>query len=537
MKRFNIFKKRVILPVVALAISFSSCSEIIELEPYTAVSETVAFTTPSLIELSMNGMYNAAQEGTYSSSRTRGYPFGAATFQQNDCRGEDVVNAYGFYKYTYTNTVTTSTDNNEWYWVSLYRLINRCNIIIEGVTTAAENGVIESELALEYEGEAKLLRAMSYQELLYEFCYPYLDNPTAAMGGVPIHTEAYTGGDDLEYVLTVGRSTVQEVYDLILEDYDFAESNLPAKGGFDVRATKEAAIALKARTYLHMYDFDKVISEVEKSEMSAFTLTDSPSGPWSNNYSNTESIFSLENSSTSNPGSSNAALACQYKRRLLVNVSPIVWGNSYWLADDLRRKGSDSEDEVDDDMIYNNGGALFTNKYRDVVNYADASPIIRYAEVLLIAAEAYTRKALDGGSDADLAKGLEYLNQVRDRSLADPTTQTYSSSSFSDGVEQLEAIIAERRIEFVCEGKRWPDIHRLQFCPYLGQNGSGEYSGIPAKYPNTTPSSTDFVIGTEYSSSEMIEAKEYSSKYFLWPIPLEETNANPLLLEQQNPGW
>jgi hypothetical protein len=54
-----------------------------------------AFSSPSLIALSMNGMYNAAQIGQYNSTNSnggRGYVWGAAFVQQGDNRGEDVVN-------------------------------------------------------------------------------------------------------------------------------------------------------------------------------------------------------------------------------------------------------------------------------------------------------------------------------------------------------------------------------------------------------------------------------------------------------------
>lgn len=69
MKRENSFLKKihklVLIPVIAMAMVLGSCEEIIELDPYSSVSETTAFTTPDLIELSVVGMYNAAQRGYY----------------------------------------------------------------------------------------------------------------------------------------------------------------------------------------------------------------------------------------------------------------------------------------------------------------------------------------------------------------------------------------------------------------------------------------------------------------------------------------
>ncbi|MBK6283069.1 MAG: RagB/SusD family nutrient uptake outer membrane protein [Draconibacterium sp.] len=81
------------------------------------------------------------------------------------------------------------------------------------------------------------------------------------------------------------------------------------------------------------------------------------------------------------------------------------------------------------------------------------------------------------------------------------------------------------------EGRRWPDIHRLQQCPHFPING------IPAKLANGMPKGTDFALGTPYSGAFGTVAIPYSDFRFLWPIPQDEINANPTLAEQQNPGW
>ena len=507
---------------MSLGLFMMSCEDIIDLKPYESVSEATAFDSPSLCELSVMGMYNAAQVGYYSGSPQRGYPFGAAVIEQNDCRGEEAVNAQTFYRYTYLGTYTPTTANNVGYWISIYRLINRINIVIEGVRTAADNGIISAELAAEYEGEARLLRGMSYQELLFHFAYPYSHTADASHPGVPIHTTAYTSGSQVDDVLSKGRSSVADVYDLILEDYDYAEDNLPSSaersGNWMItRGTSEAAIALKTRTYLHMYDMDNVILEGQKLVTSAiYSLTAEPDGPFGlSGYANTESIYSMENDVNSNPGV-NAALASQYNRRLLVLISPIVWRNKFWLPDDKRR-----EEGV---MVFTVEGIKFTNKYTETVNMDDPCPLIRYAEVLLNMAEAYARKN-------DVINARDYLNQVRDRSLADPATQSYQATDFADNIELLEAILGERSIEFVMEGRRWPDIHRLQHCPYF------PIDGIPAKVANAYPDGSLYTLGTEYDGPLEVPSYPYTDKRFLWPIPQVEIDANPILGDQQNPGW
>ncbi len=534
----NIFKidmkssKLVYIPVLVFLMVFSSCEKNIDLQPFNQVSETAAFQTPALVALSVAGMYEAAQIGYYAnpvSPAYRGYPFGAAFVTQGDNRGEDVVNTATFYQLTYTATYSTSSANNVNYWKDSYRLINRCNIVIDGVKTAATNKIITDAQAAIYAGEARLLRAMTYHELLVNFSRPYKDTPAASHMGVPYFDQPFTTAAAIAAGFATGRSTVAEVYTKILADLDYAEANLPLKAAMTgnakiTRATKGAAVAEKTRIYLHMWNMDKVIEEGTKfisgTLAGTYALTADPSGPFMSPYSNTESIFGMENSANQNPGV-NAALAQMYAPtsvggRGLVSMSPIIWRHPSWLQDDKRRTSGS--------MITLSSGVVFTNKYKDAVNKTDPSPMIRYGEVIMNMAEAYARKG-------DVTNGLAYLNMIRNRALATPASQAFTASSFATNVALLGAILDERRIEFVMEGRRWPDIHRLQQCPYF------PVSGIPAKLANGMPAGSLFTLGTPYTGALGTTAVPYSDFRFVWPIPQDEINANPTLAKQQNPGW
>ena len=534
----NIFKLRlkssklVYIPVLVFLMVFSSCEKNIDLQPFNQVSETAAFQTPALVALSVTGMYEAAQIGYYANPVTpayRGYPFGAASIEQCDNRGEDVVNTATFYQLTYTATYSVTSANNVNYWKDSYRLLNRCNIIIDGVKTAAAAKVITDAQAAIYAGEAKLLRAMTYHELLLHFARPYKDTPAATHLGVPYFDKPFTSQQAIADGMATGRSTVADVYKNILADLDYAEANLPLKAALSgnskiTRATKGAAVAEKTRVYLHMWNMDKVIEEGTKftagTLAGTYALTADPSGPFMSPYSNNESIFGMENSATQNPGT-NAALASMYSPtaiggRGLVTMSPIIWRLPTWLVDDKRRTSGN--------LITIASGLVYTNKYKDPVNKTDPSPLIRYAEVILNMAEAYARKG-------DVANGLTYLNMVRNRALASPATQAYTAASFPDNIKLVGAILDERRIEFVMEGRRWPDISRLQ------QDTFYPINGIPAKIANGTPTAAMFTLGTPYTGALGTVAVPYSDFRFLWPIPQDEINSNPTLAKQQNPGW
>jgi starch-binding outer membrane protein, SusD/RagB family len=322
-----------------LAFGMSSCSDenILDLSPINNISTTASFSTPSLIESSINGMYNAAAIGQYNGTNPntgRGYIWGAAFVQQNDNRGEDVVNTQGFYQLTYQSTYDAGTANNVYYWVDAYRLINRCNLVIEGVTEAANNSIITQAVANDYIGQAKFLRAITHFELLAHFSRSYNFTVGATHPGIPYREVGIDTQAEIDSELTKPRNTVAECYSKIIADLNDAESFIT--NTTLTKASKNAAIAFKTRVYLHKRDWDNVITEGLKLN-GKYTLTASPNGPFANSYSNTESIFSILHSATLNPGV-NAALASQYKRRLLTAISPIIWRDSQWLDDDKCRK-------------------------------------------------------------------------------------------------------------------------------------------------------------------------------------------------------
>lgn len=534
-KTLNYYRKVALFLVSAfmMGVVITSCSDdIIELEPYSSVSETSAFSTPSLIETSVNGMYQAAQMGWYNSSlpggAPRGYIWGAAFVQQGDNRGEDVVNIASFYAFTYQTTYNATTANNIYYWFDAYRLINRANIVIDGVTKAVAAGTITAAVGDDYIGQALFLRAITHMELLTHFAKPYKFTAGATHLGVPYRTVPYTTEPNVEEGKAQGRNSVKECYDLIIKDLNDARDKMISKSARGsvklgiVYASKEAATAMKTRAYLNMGLWDDVITEGVKLN-SLYSLTPSPDGPFAANYSNTESIFSLEQTASNNPGQ-NAALASQYNGRKLVCMSPIIWRDTDWLQDDKRRQiGTMVFESVSTDGKFK---TIFTNKYKDPTNFTDASPIIRFAEVKLNMAEAYARKA-----SPDLTNALTQLNLVRDRSLANPATQSHTSTTLNTQTKMVEAILKERRIEFAMEGRRWGDIHRLQ------HETIGGISGIPAKIANGEPLKEHYVVGTPYTGAKTLVNIPYSDYRFLWPIPQAEVDANPILKAQQNPGW
>lgn len=524
MKKYKITLKNVkstaaAAGMVLLLAGASACSEErLDEQPFNQVQESTIFTSQALVEQAVNGMYNAAQRGDYA-GQGRGYPFGAAYQIQNDMRGEDMVSTATFFQNTYMSAINGSAAlNNIYYWLDTYRLINRANLLIEGIDKAVAAGTVTAPGTNGFKGEALFFRAISHFEMLKHFSKPIQVTSTEHFDyGVPYMLKGSTNLDDAIANATVDRETVEKTYVKVLADLDAAENLLPAKSSV-YRISKEAAIAYKSIVKLHKRDWPGVIAEANKLN-GKFTIEPNPNEPWASNATNKESIFSIENSDTNNP-TVNGALASMNASRNLIAISPVIWNNAKWLATDKRR-GSDMVFTPASGAI---AGRKYTFKYKDVTTRKDAAPIVRYAEVLLNRAEAKARI----GDTSYLAD----LNTVRNRSLTDPGTQAYVAGSFATNADAVKAILLERRIEFIGEGKRWGDIHRLI------NDDISPTTGIPQKFKNGVPTVADYAIGTPYTfGAGDIPAIPYSDRRFLWPIPDAQVNVNPTLKAQQNKGW
>lgn len=142
--------------------------------------------------------------------------------------------------------------------------------------------------------------------------------------------------------------------------------------------------------------------------------------------------------------------------------------------------------------------------------YKANTPMLRYAEVLLLYAEA--KFLMD--KDAD-GTGLEALNEVRRRAqIPELPAMTYQD------------IKDERRAELFCEQERFFDLVRWGDAPtVLANKGKKLYKFLGYK-PGTTEWNVEVTDGP---------GKGWQDKYEFLPFPFEQISANPNL--KQNPGW
>src|SRR6476661_2683207 len=140
--KMKMLKKSSLYIALSFAMMGTACKKTLQVLPYGSFTDATAYTSPSRVEAAINGVYDAAQSGFYAGGAVRGYPFGAANIEQGDMRGEDMNNDQLFYQITYEATYNTVSANQQFMFESLYSLINKANLMIEGVNEAVSSNVI-----------------------------------------------------------------------------------------------------------------------------------------------------------------------------------------------------------------------------------------------------------------------------------------------------------------------------------------------------------------------------------------------------------
>ena len=409
-------------------------------------------------------------------------------------------------------------------WEEHYTAINRANVVIDKVSDAAW---LDEQTQKNYINEARFLRALMYFNLVRYF------------GGVPIVLHDGEGEG-------APRNTIDEVFEQIVNDFTAAESLPATYSTRDSKASSSAASALLSKVYLEWAQtsteksklnqrdyYQKAIDYAQKViDSGKYRLLDKFIDNWSVDKKNgPEHIFSIEHDRSVN---GNVTGHCTFATNWS-NSEPVLLATSdryYEQTDpkDQRRDGSWAK------RIYNpNTSSDFVfdiprfRKYIDSLNYANPSSsgnaagqstnttVIRYAEVLLIKAEA--ENELNGPT----AAAYDAINQVRRRAYWSPYLNIQNTPSDGSPLELSgltkeefrEHLREERRLEFILEGHRWFDLKRWH---------------ILVKYVKTHTPSNEEVTGTKTTKAENVSKKNY-----YLPLPQDQIILNPNL--EQNWGY
>ncbi len=402
-------------------------------------------------------------------------------------------------------------------WHALYRIVNSSNALINYISDVENKDRVVAE--------AKFFRAYAYFELVTMF------------GAVPYYAENPTSKAEE----SKPRTDVATIYSAIETDLEEAIAELPLKSDLPAlqkyRIAKGSAQSLLGKVYLYQEKYPQahqVLQLVIDSE--EYGLEADYSTIWlKENRAGLESVFEVLYTSQNShdwggpwdgTAESNFMVILMGPRGGAFNNLDVIGLNAGWgvnvptqkIGDLLyadegvnRRNGS-----VISEADFEAAGGIVDHSYPDFhwahydgyirmkystvatetgdpvpeVNYGTPFKIIRYADVLLMAAEAYTK-------DNQSGLAIPLIKEVRERAGA--TDHTAWEGLTGDAL--FDVIVRERQLELAFEGQRYWDLVRWGLAD----------QEIP---------------GFE------------SNKHELFPIPMAEINLNNEIdLSDQNPGY
>lgn len=376
------------------------------------------------------------------------------------CGGESATDVIGFQQIDdMIHTPVNSNLRDLWNW--MFAGVNRANYLLEFQDKTDFEG---KEVII---AEAKFLRAYYNFELVKWF------------GGIPLkEDQRFNLGDET----TIPRASKDEVYALIESDLQFAIDNLSYTAPQIGRATKGAAQALLGKAYLYQDKFSQAATVLDNLIINGpYELVSDYAIIFEHEGENgIESVFEVQYTDVEGAGfgclqCSEGNVAVGFNGVRNYNGPLFDSGFSFnvptqevvdeFEPGDLRKDVAILDIEswaAQTGASYGTGyehTGYFNRKYiprQGDLNTGDQNltnpnnyRAIRFADVLLMAAEAFNRGGIDD------AKAQSYLNRVRNRAFGNTDNEISLS-----GTALTEAIYHERRVELVGEGHRFFDLVR-----------------------------------------------------------------------------
>lgn len=442
-----------ITTVFAILFLGQSCADYVDYDPI----ENFQITADVYFQSA--GDYEAAVIGTYDPLQWMylNILIGDIASDNSFSGGESASDVIGLQQID-NMTHNPSNDNLTSIWKWCYEGINRANYLEQNKDKIA----FDNKEALY--GEVYFLRAYYYFELVKLF------------GDVPLFTKnRLTAGDSG----SLQRALASEVYTQIENDLDNAAKVLPTSQSQKGRATKYAAQALLGKVYLYQNKFTEAASVLE-NVIGKFTLVSNYGSQFLKAGENgSESVFEVQHSNTSNwydwgyvPQGTEGNFGIIHNGPRAFDGPTYASGWSFNVPSaDLYNSFEDGDTRRDATILdivafanatgasyaegYKHTG-YFNNKYipragesgaQIELNYLTNYRAIRYADVLLMAAEANFRS-----TSPNIPKAQAYLNEVRLRAFEQDESRLVTVSK--------EAIWAERNFELAMEGHRFFDLVR-----------------------------------------------------------------------------
>ncbi len=200
--------------------------------------------------------------------------------------------------------------------------------------------------------------------------------------------------------------------------------------------------------------------------------------------------------------------------------------------------------DSDGESLCPTGYMIYKGANPDPVHYVSSargttsSPIFRFAEALLIYAEAKAELGTITQTDLDISINL-LRNRVNMAPLEMASIVTDPNWLFPDLSPILNEVRRERRVEFALEGYRWDDLTRWQADELIvGKRYKGAYFSQD-EWPDLTVGADVLIDGENYIDPHQNQVPNgfnfNPDRDWLLPVPPDEITLNPNL--SQNPGW
>lgn len=484
--------KKYILSIVvgATALTFISCNDFLDRDPLGQFTEDDA----------PNALVGGKMYNVYYLMRDYNITAGIPAFMIHMVRSEDSEKGsdagdgadqaamYDDFEYTASNGTLGA------YWGQNYKIIYQCNEILDDI---AKSGSPEDTENIRTKGEALFFRA---------YCY---FNLVRAFGEVPLMTAKVVEASDAN----IPKTTVEKIYAQIDSDLTEAAESLPLRWTSDYtgRITWGAARSLHARTYMMRNDWENMYTAATEVTGSGIYNLNTP----------VDKIFTVEGE---NSGGSIFELQCEATDAMKQDLSigsqfcevqgvrgadewNLGWGwhmatkliGEAFETGDPRKNASllyfrksikdpitpaNTNDPYGESPVSTAMGGFFNKKaYTDPAlrkKYTNSGfwmniRLIRYPDVLLMAAEAANEKGLTGEANG-------YLEQVRAHARGTLTGVLPEVESTDQSVLR-DAIRHERRVELALEPDRFYDLVRWGIAQEVLQAAGKTYQPKNALLP------------------------------------------------------
>lgn len=465
--------KKLTALTVVLMCALCSCDKWLDVDPVSNIVTSEFYKTPKEVEYALTGIYSGLlpiSEYYWNMGELRADHLWTSSAEESNTK-RDYIDIMTFS----SNQLYADMINKA--WLAYFKIITRANLLIEMMEYTEFDESAKVDLRRSYEGEARVLRAFAYFDLVRFF------------GRVPMVTSSQT----VDEAMQTGQSDSREIYEkVIIPDLQFAADSLYETAyNYDCeevgsgRVNSIVAKALLGRVYATMAGFP--LYDTAKAEDAKLLLKEVVDYAfdndlyWAHDGKEWQEMWLSDNDNEYHIWEIQYAAKEDYGNPMVYWMIPNVsskyidlkmsgyniYGREEFLAlfdtdmdgdgeyDDVRRMGTINyegdnstrfitkffEHKIKRKRLgYADNTSLVVNRSYFPINF----PLIRLEDVMLLYAE------LDGGVSEE---AVGYVNKIRDRAGIGPMSD-------EERADFQTAVDIERQRELAGEGIRWHDIVR-----------------------------------------------------------------------------